>query len=80
MIRHIGLVDIVNAKKLLTDIVFFGYFIIIFPVVSYVYFAISMTNWATLSVIIGVAILWGIMMPYPVYWYVRRRIWPLQME
>ena len=63
-----------HPNKLIIDIIFFGYIVLILPAVSFIYFAISLTNWEAVMVILGVAILWGIMIPYPVFWYVKRRI------
>lgn len=71
----IGLVDMA-VKTLLTDIVFFAYLALVFPAVSYLFFAYSLTNWDALHTAVGAAVLWAVALPYPVYWYVRRRIWP----
>lgn len=71
----IGVVDMADLKTLLTDIVFFAYLALVLPVVSYVYFAYSLTNWEALPTAAGAVILWAAAIPYPVYWYARRRIW-----
>lgn len=60
-----------NYLKL--DILFLIYVVIILPLASFLYFAIAMTNLQELYALIGGAILWAIMIPYPVYKYVSMR-------
>ena len=59
-----------NFMKL-HDVLFAVYIVIILPLASLFYFAIALTNFDTLLTIAGAAILWGVMIPYPVYRYVK---------
>ena len=63
-----------SGKSMATDAVFLFYLVIILPLVSFIYFAYSLTNLETLWVVIGAAILWAIMIPYPLYWYVNKKL------
>jgi len=63
-----------SGKSMATDAVFLFYLVIILPLVSFIYFAYSLTNLETMWVVIGAAILWAIMIPYPLYWYVNKKL------
>ncbi|MCD6512385.1 MAG: hypothetical protein J7K61_02120 [Thermoplasmata archaeon] len=60
-------------KNLMVDALFLFYVIIVLPFVSFLYFAIAMTNLPELYALLGGAILWAVMIPYPVYKYVSMR-------
>ena len=55
------------------DIIFWTYVIIILPIASLFYFAIALTNFNAIFTFIGAAALWGAMIPYPVYKYIKIR-------
>ncbi|KAA0002916.1 MAG: hypothetical protein DRN33_01945 [Thermoplasmata archaeon] len=63
-----------EKKNLMADITFIFYVLIVLPAVSFVYFAYALTNLESIEVMIGAAILWAIMIPYPLYWYLKKKI------
>ncbi len=63
-----------NSSNLLTDAIFIFYVAVILPIVSFVYFAYALTNLEMLWVVIGATILWVVMIPYPVYRYLKKKI------
>jgi len=65
-----------DKKGLAVDIIFIFYVLVILPAISFVYFAYSLTNFESIETIIGAAILWSITIPYPVYWYLKKKLSP----
>jgi len=61
-------------KDWMKDAVFIFHIVIVMPLASLLYFGIAFTNFDTLFVIIGAVILWLILIPYPVYWYLKNRV------
>lgn len=57
----------------LHDILFGIYIVVILPLASLFYFAIALTNFDIVMALVGAAILWGVMIPYPVYKYLKIR-------
>ncbi len=74
MAANIGLVKMSGNGNMLTDAIFIFYVVVVLPAVSFLYFAYSLTNLETLWVIIGAAILWAVMIPYPMYWYLKKKM------
>jgi len=60
----------------LIDILFIIYVAAIIPVVSLFYFAIAITNFDSMIALAGGIILWAILIPYPVYKYIKKRVCP----
>lgn len=56
------------------DLVFIIYVVVVMPLVSLIYFGYAFTNFSALAIIAGAIILWLIIIPYPVYWYLKNRI------
>jgi len=63
-----------DNKSWITDIIFIFYVLVILTVASFIYFAYALTNLKYIEVIIGAAILWALMIPYPVYWYLKKKL------
>ena len=63
-----------SGKGFATDAIFIFYLVIVLPLVSFIYFAYSLTNLETMWVVVGAATLWAIMIPYPLYWYLNRKL------
>ncbi len=61
-------------KNWMKDLIFVLYVVIIMPLVSLIYFGYAFTNFEPIFIIIGAIILWIVIIPYPVYWYLRNRI------
>ncbi len=61
-------------KKWMMDALFLVYVIVILPVLSLFYFAYTFTNLEMIFVIIGAIVFYLIFIPYPVYWYLKNRI------
>jgi len=61
-------------KKWMMDAIFLVYFIIILPFLSLLYFGYALTNFEILITIIGGIIFYLILIPYPVYWYLKNRV------
>ena len=56
------------------DIFFILYVILVMPIVSLFYFAYMLTNHDILVTLVGAIILWLILIPYPLYWYLKKRV------
>ena len=57
----------------LQDVLFGVYIAVILPLASLFYFAIALTNFDIIMALGGAVILWGVMIPYPVYRYIKIR-------
>ncbi len=42
------------------------------PSISIIYFGYALTNFDSIYIIIGAIILWLILIPYPLYWYLKK--------
>lgn len=62
-----------SGKSMITDAEFLFYLVIVLPLVSFIYFAYSLTNLEALWVAVGAVILWAIMIPYPLYRYLNKK-------
>ena len=60
-------------KEKLVDIIFLIYVVLIIPIASFFYFAFATTNLDNLLMVIGAIILWGVMIPYPLYKYTKTK-------
>lgn len=56
------------------DLIFIIYVVVVMPLISLIYFGYALTNFNLLVIIAGAVILWLIIIPYPVYWYLKNRI------
>ena len=63
-----------DDKSWIADIVFIFYVLVILTVASFIYFAYALTNLESIEVAIGATVLWAIMIPYPVYWYLKKKL------
>ncbi len=54
--------------------IFLFHVVIVMPFVSLIHFGYALTNFNVIFAIIGGIILWLILIPYPVYWYLKNRI------
>ncbi len=61
-------------KNWMKDAIFIFYVVIVLPVISLIYFGYAFTNFNGIVAIIGGIIMWLILIPYPVRWYLRNRI------
>ena len=61
-------------KDWMKDAVFLLYIVIVMPFASLLYFGYAFTNFETIFIIIGAAALWLVLIPYPVYWYLKNRV------
>lgn len=61
-------------KNWMKDMIFLFHVVIVMPFVSLIYFGYALTNFNVVFAIIGGIILWLILIPYPVYWYLKNRI------
>jgi len=55
------------------DIVFGIYVLVILPLVSFIYFAMAITDFPYFFMILGAIALWGVMIPYPLYKYIKMK-------
>jgi len=61
-------------KKWMMDIVFLLYVIVVLPFISLLFFAYTLTNFEIMFAIAGGVVFYLIFIPYPVYWYLKNRI------
>lgn len=61
-------------KKWMKDLIFIIYVVVVMPLISLIYFGYALTNFNPVAIISGGVILWLIIIPYPVYWYLKNRI------
>jgi len=61
-------------KKWMMDAIFLTYVIIILPLLSLFYFAYTLTNFEMMIAIVGGIIFYLLLIPYPVYWYLKNRV------
>ena len=57
----------------LIDVIFAIYIAIVLPLATLFYFAIAITDFPPVFIALGAIILWAIMIPYPLYRYVKIR-------
>jgi len=59
-------------KNWVKDLIFILYIVILMPSISIIYFGYALTNFDSIYIIIGAIILWLILIPYPLYWYLKK--------
>ncbi len=52
-------------------LIFIVYIVIIMPFISLIYFGYAFTNFEPIFILIGGIILWLVLIPYPLYWYLK---------
>jgi len=62
------------SKNWQKDLLFIFYVLIIMPLISIIYFGYALTNFDFYVSLAGGIALWLILIPYPVYWYIKNRI------
>jgi len=62
------------SKNWQKDLLFLFYVLVIMPLISVIYFGYTLTNFDFYIALAGGIVLWLILIPYPVYWYIKNRI------
>jgi hypothetical protein len=65
-----------NAMKklLFIDVIFFFYFVVVLTCCTFFFVAYAITYLGGYETVIGTLVLWAILIPYPFYWYWKKRI------
>lgn len=61
-------------KDWMKDAIFILYIVIVMPLASLLYFGIAFTNFDAIFIAIGAVMVWLILIPYPLYWYLKNRV------
>jgi ABC-type iron transport system FetAB permease component len=56
------------------DVIFLAYALLFMPLVSLIYFAYAFTHFDGIVIAVGAAVLWLVLIPYPLSWYLKKRV------